>query len=132
MNYFSQYKLINISAIIFVLFYNFSFFKNVLLTYPFEGTNIIYILSTAILLICLIIFLLTLFSSKYTTKPLLILLLTISAFTAYFMDSYNVVIDNSMIRNTLQTNFSESSDLFSFKLVAYIFFLALIPSYLVY
>ena len=74
----------------------------------------------------------TIFSSKYTTKPILILLLTISAFTAYFMDSYNVVIDNSMIRNTLQTNFSESSDLFSFKLVAYIFFLALIPSYFVY
>ena len=132
MKYFSQYKLIIISAIFFALFYNFSFFKNVILTYPFEGINIVYVSSIAILLVSLIVFVFTLFSSKYTTKPLLILLLTISAFTAYFMDSYNVVIDNSMIRNTLQTNFSESSDLFSFKLVAYIFFLALIPSYFVY
>ena len=132
MKYFSQYKLIIISAIFFALFYNFSFFKNVILTYPFEGINIVYISSMAILLVSLIVFVFTLLSSKYTTKPLLILLLTISAFTAYFMDSYNVVIDNSMIRNTLQTNLSESSDLFSFKLVAYIFFLALIPSYFVY
>ena len=132
MKYFSQYKLIIISAIFFAIFYNLSFFKNVVLTYPFEGINIIYISSMAILLVSLIIFLFTLFSSKYTTKPILILLLTISAFTAYFMDSYNVVIDNSMIRNTLQTNLSESSDLFSFKLIAYIFFLALIPSYFVY
>jgi lipid A ethanolaminephosphotransferase len=86
----------------------------------------------AILLVSLIVFLFTLFGSKYTTKPLLISILTISAFTAYFMDSYNVVIDSGMIRNSLQTNLSESSDLFSFKLVAYIFFLAIIPSYFIY
>ena len=132
MNYFSQYKLINISAIFFVLFYNFSFFTNISKTYPFEGMNIIYILSTAILLICLIIFLLTLFSSKYTTKPILIVLFITSSFSAYFMDTYNIVIDDSMIRNSLQTNLSESADLFSFKLVIYLFFLAFIPSYFIY
>ena len=111
MNSFSQYKLIIISAIFFVLFYNYSFFKNVILTYPFEGTNIIYILSIGILLPCLMIFILTLFSSKYTTKPLLTILLIASSFTAYFMDTYNIVIDDSMIRNSLQTNLSESADL---------------------
>ena len=132
MNYFSQYKLINISAIFFVLFYNFSFFTNISKTYPFEGMNIIYILSTAILLICLIIFLITLFSSKYTTKPILIVLFITSSFSAYFMDTYNIVIDDSMIRNSLQTNLSESADLFSFKLVIYLFFLAFIPSYFIY
>ncbi len=132
MNYFSQYKLIVISAISFVLFYNFSFFKNILLVYPFEGINIVYFISTGILLLSLLIFLFTLFSSKYTTKPFLIFLFITSTFMAYFMDSYNVVIDSGMIRNALQTNFNESADLFSFKLVAYVFFLALIPSYFVY
>ena len=86
----------------------------------------------AILLLCLIIFLLTLFSSKYTTKPILIVLLIVSSFTAYFMDTYNVVIDESMIRNSLQTNLSESADLFSFKLIGYILFLAVVPSYFVF
>ena len=74
----------------------------------------------------------TLFASRYTTKPILILTLIVSAFTAYFMDTYHIIIDDSMIRNTLQTNLSESSDLFSFKLVAYIFVLAILPSYFIY
>ncbi len=132
MNYFSQYKLIVISAIFFVVFYNFSFFDNVIKTYPFEGINILYIFSIVVILISLLIFLFTLFSSKYTTKPLLILLFTVSAFTSYFMNTYNVVIDDGMIRNSLQTNLNESLDLFSFKLIGYIFFLAILPSYFVY
>ena len=132
MKKFSQYKLINISAIFFVIFYNFSFFSNTMLTYPFEGTNIFYILSIGILLLFLIIFLLTLFTSKYTTKAILIILFIVSSFSAYFMDTYNIVIDDTMIRNSLQTNIKESVDLFSFKLLAYFFFLALIPSYFIY
>ncbi len=132
MKQFSQYKLIILSAIFFALFYNFSFFRNVIATYTFEGVNIIYTLSTAILLICFTTFLFTLLGSKYTTKPILILTFMVSAFTAYFMDTYHIVIDDSMIRNTLQTNLSESSDLFSFKLVAYVFLLAILPSYFIY
>jgi lipid A ethanolaminephosphotransferase len=128
----SQYKLIIFIAIFFALFYNFSFFKNVLTTYSFEGINIIYIFSIFIFLITSIVLFFTLFASRYTTKPILILTLVVSAFTAYFMDTYHIVIDDSMIRNTLQTNLSESSDLFSFKLVAYIFVLAILPSYFIY
>ena len=128
----SQYKLIIFSSILFVLFYNFSFFKNVIQTYPIESTSIIHLISIFVLLIFLVIFLFTLFSSKYTTKPILILVFLISTFTAYFMDTYHVVIDEEMIRNTLQTNLAESSDLFSLKLIAYILFFAIIPIYMVY
>ena len=132
MKYISQYKLIVIISIFFTLFYNFSFFTNVINTYPLEGLNIVHFLSVVILLISLIIFLFTLFSSKYTTKPLLIIALVVSSFAAYFMDTYHVVIDESMIRNSLQTNLSESSDLFSLKLVLYVFLLGVLPSYFVY
>ena len=128
---FSQYKLIVISAILFTVFYNFSFFKNILTTYSFEGMNILYISSIMILFTSLLIFLFTLLSSKYTTKALLIIVSSISAFTAYFMDTYHVIIDDSMIRNTLQTNLEESADLFSIKLIIYTFFLAILPSYLI-
>lgn len=132
MKHLSQVKLILYSSVIFTLFYNFSFFKNVINTYGFSGLNIIYILSTAVLLVSLIAFIISIFSSKYTTKPILITLFIISAFTAYFMDSYGVVIDTEMIRNSLQTNLNESLDLLSFKLVLYVVFLAILPTYFVY
>jgi lipid A ethanolaminephosphotransferase len=128
----SQYKLILISAIFFAIFYNFSFFKNVIKVYPLEGLNIVHFISISIVLICLIIFLFTLFSSKYTTKPLLIIVIIVSSFTAYFMDTYHIVIDDSMIRNSLQTEFRESSDLFSLQLVLYVALLGLLPSYFIY
>ena len=132
MKQFSQYKLILFSSIFFVLFYNFSFFTNLIKTYGFDGFNTIYILFTTIILISFITLLFTIFSSKYTTKPMLIIIFCISAFAAYFMDTYHIIIDDSMIRNSLQTNLSESSDLFSLKLVLYIFLLGVLPSYFVY
>jgi len=76
--------------------------------------------------------LLTLFSSKISTKFILITLLIISSFTAYFMNSYNVVIDSDMIRNTVQTNIDESMDLFNFKLLIYLLLLGVLPSIFVY
>ncbi|MGD9623523.1 MAG: phosphoethanolamine transferase [Arcobacter sp.] len=132
MRNFSQYKLIFLSTLFFTLFYNFSFFTNVVNTYSFQGFNKIYVLSTAILLISFLTLFFTILSSKYTTKPILLITTVISAFTAYFMDTYHVVIDSEMIRNSLQTNLAESSDLFSFKLVLYVFFLAILPSYFIY
>ena len=128
----SELKIILLSSTFFILFYNFSFFKNVINTYGFNGLNIIYILSTAILLIALITFILTLFSSKYTIKPILYLLFLVSAFTAYFMDTYSVVIDSEMIRNMLQTNLGESLDLFTLKLVLYVLFLGILPIFFIY
>jgi len=97
-----------------------------------EGMNLIYISSIAILLVSFLILLFTLFSSKYTTKPILIITLLVSSFTAYFMDTYHVVIDDSMIRNSMQTNLNESSDLLSLKLIIYIVLLGLLPAYFIY
>ena len=59
-------------------------------------------------------------------------MLLISASTAYFMDSYHVVIDSDMIRNTIQTDIHESTDLLSFKLFGYLLFLGILPAYFVY
>jgi len=48
------------------------------------------------------------------------------------MDSYHIVIDTGMIRNTLQTNMNESLDLLNPMLIGYFFFLGILPSYLLY
>ena len=52
--------------------------------------------------------------------------------TNYFINSYNVVIDQSMIRNMLQTNLHESLDLLSINQVLYFIFLGLIPSVIIW
>jgi len=128
----STNQLIILCSVVFTMFYNFKFFKDMFYTYGFGGLNSIYFLITAILLITLMTFIFSILSSKYTTKPFLIVLFIVSAFTAYFMDSYGVVIDTEMIRNSLQTNLNESKDLFSFKLILYVIFLAILPVYLIY
>jgi len=128
----SQYRLILYTAIFFVIFDNISFFQNVLEVYPLEGMNVVFNISIFLTLIIFIVLLFSLFSSKYTTKPLLIIAVIVSSFTNYFMNTYHVIIDHAMIRNSLQTNLHESLDLFSITLVLYVVFLGLIPSYLIY
>jgi lipid A ethanolaminephosphotransferase len=128
----SQYRLILFVSLLLTLFYNLSFFQNVIQAYPLVGLNIIYVFSVGLALFLFIAFLLTLFASKYTTKPMLILILIVSSFTAYFMDTYHVIIDYSMIQNSVQTNLKESMDLFSLELVFYVLLLGVLPSYYVY
>ncbi len=128
----SQTALIFFISIFFVLFYNYSFFSEVLKVYSFSGLNILNIFSLSLLVTTVIYLSFVIVSSRYTTKPILITTLIISSFTTYFMNSYNIVIDDSMIRNALQTDIKESLDLFSNSLLLYIFFLGIIPSFIVY
>ena len=129
----TQSKLIAVVALGFVVFYNYPLFSHTLQIFPCKKfLDYVRIGSLGIVLWGSIIFLLTLVSSRYTTKPIIILLLMISSFTTYFMNTYDVVIDDSMIRNALQTDIHESLDLLNQKLSLYILFLGVIPSYLVY
>ncbi|WP_297962253.1 DUF1705 domain-containing protein, partial [uncultured Campylobacter sp.] len=116
----SQQKLIFLSSLAFVMFFNFSFFKNIINAYGISGLNFIYLVCDMAALIAFLTLFFTIFSSRYTTKPILMICFFISSFTAYFMDSYNVVIDSEMIRNAAQTNFAESADLFSPRLAIYV------------
>jgi len=125
-------KLILAGAFFLVIFDNYSFFKNLQTVYPLNNENGFFLVSLVIVLFSLIVFLFSLVSSRFIIKPIMILIIIVSAFTNYFMNTYNVVIDSTMIQNTLNTDLHESLDLFSFKLVLYILFLGLIPSYIVY
>ena len=123
--------LIIFSSIFFVLVDNYTFFKNVTEVYPTDN-NLAFVVSLGVVLASVTAIVITLFSSRFTTKPLIILLLLISSMTNYYMNTYNVVIDDSMIRNALQTNIDESLDLLTFKMVVYFVLLGLIPSIVVY
>ncbi|VAW93774.1 Lipid A phosphoethanolamine transferase [hydrothermal vent metagenome] len=128
----SQSALIILTALFLVLFDNVSFFSNVVEIYPLSLSNLAFLVSLFFLLLSFIIFILVIVSYKHTIKPVLITVLLVSSVSSYFMNSYGIIIDEDMIRNTLQTNFSEALDLFNIKLVMYFILFGVIPSYFVY
>lgn len=120
------------SAILLVLFYNVRFFRGVAAVYPPTASNLGFLISLAVGLAAIIVLLLSLLGSRYTTKPLLIMLFILSSVAAYFMDNYQVVIDHTMIKNIIQTDVHEATDLVSPKLLAYLLLLGILPSIFVW
>jgi len=100
--------------------------------YPLESENIGFLISLAIVIFSFIAIILSLISFKYIQKPFIIFIFIISSLSSYFMNTYNIVIDDTMIQNILQTNMSESMDLLSMKQLLYFIILGLIPSYFIY
>ncbi len=126
-------RLILYVSVFLVFFDNVSFFTNVIKTYyPIGVDNILPLFSIVVMLTLFIALLFTLVSSRYTTKPLLIGILLISSLANYFMNTYQVVIDDSMIQNIVETNLDESIELFDVKMLLYLLLLGILPSYLVY
>lgn len=120
-----------LAAFIFTLGYNFAFFQNVVARYPAPG-NLAFYISLAVFLVTSIAFFLGIVLNKYTLKPILIFLFPVAAATSYFMNSYNVIIDSTMIQNSIMTDSREVFDLFSPRLLMYLLFLGAVPAYLVY
>ena len=110
---------------------NFAFFDHVLEVYPL-ATTFPFVVSLFVVLIAINVVLLEVLTWGRGTKPVLIAIVLTSSFVAYFMDSYNAVIDTHMIDNILQTNMNESADLFSVMLVVYSVLLGVLPSWLIY
>jgi lipid A ethanolaminephosphotransferase len=76
--------------------------------------------------------LLSLFAWRYTLKPVLGFALLAAASGAYFMMSYHVVIDSTMMVNAMQTDPREVRDLLSSKLVLALLVMWLLPSLVVW
>ena len=68
-----------------------------------------------------------LFAWRWTLKPVLSLLLLAAAAGAYFMLAYGIVIDSTMLVNVLQTDVRETQDLLSWRLLATLLVLAVLP-----
>jgi lipid A ethanolaminephosphotransferase len=61
--------------------------------------------------------LLLLLLNRWTAKPLLALLIVVTAFAAYYMRRYNVFLDPTMVRNVLRTDVKEASELAAWSLL---------------
>ncbi len=125
-------KLVVMTSIFVLLFGNMTFITNVIEVYPLSFKNGVFLFSLALVFGGVTSLLLALVCFKYTVKPILIAVLLMSSSAAYFMDTYNVVIDEVMINNIINTDTNESKDLFGFYQLLYLLFLGVIPSLYVY
>lgn len=128
----SQIKLILFVTIFLVIFHNLTFLQQVAGTYSDTDAVWIKLLSVSIVHACVVTILLSFIGFSKVLKPLLIMVLLISSFTAYYIDTYRVVIDSVMINNIMDTDTTEVLELFDIRLLAYFLFIGLLPAYLVY
>lgn len=73
-----------------------------------------------------------LLATRHTVKPLLTVLLVVSAAVAYHIDRYAIYFDQAMLRNVLATDWHEASELLGWRLALYLLGLGVLPSLLVW
>ncbi|BDI07270.1 phosphoethanolamine transferase [Sphaerotilus microaerophilus] len=84
-------------------------------------------LALGVLLVALHFLLLALVSNRWTVKPLLAVLTVATAFATFFMKSYSVFLDPSMLRNVLRTDVHEARELFTWTLLPHLLIYAVLP-----
>jgi len=123
-----------VSGLYLAVVQNTTFFKAVFAALNKSGHGNLPFETAIYLSLTLLFFLLLLLlaSIKPLFKPLLMLILVVAAVVRFFMDTYGVVIDASMIQNLMETDFNEATELFNLKLFLHIFFLGVLPAVWVY
>ncbi len=118
-----------LSAALFITaFANLAFFRNLAATYIGAPWAVLHLLSLGVVLLCATVLLLALLSWRPFIKPVLVVVFMISAVAAYFMDTYNVIIDSNMLVNVMATDSAESGDLLTPRFFAYLALLGVVPS----
>ena len=118
-------------SIVNFLFFHFSFFAFVVHNVDCHSLNgmIIFVgLIVIMLLANFFVFYLVLFLFRFGGKVLLALSFILNSIGVYFVNTYHVILDESMIGNVFNTNYAEVIGFFSLKLVWYIILLGIIPS----
>ncbi len=113
------------------LFFHYPFYKFVFNNVDYKSfTGITIILSLIILMLVVnsFAFFLVCFLSRYVGKFLLVVFFILNATAVYFINTYSVIIDETMIGNVLNTDTGEATSFFSFKLILYIILLGVIPA----
>lgn len=129
----SSLHLTMLLSLFFVLLFNKSFFVAAWKTTNIDSVNaILFAASLVPLLWFAMLFFIYLFCLPVIIKPVCVFFLVAGSVSAYFMDTYGVVIDKEMLRNVLETDSRESIALFSAKLAAYVFFIGALPSWMIF
>jgi len=72
------------------------------------------------------------FANRYTVRPLLALLLVVTAAASYYMDRYAIYLDRAMLANVLATNYKEARELVGWGPAIHIFLFGAVPAALLW
>ena len=128
----SEY-LVLLFSIFLVAGYNQSLWQGLLDSHSeFSLHNALFLASCAVFLTAIFNIIFSLLAVKSLLKPILITIVICSALTSYFMDSYGVMIDASMLQNVVETDSSEAFELVSFSFVVHLLLWGLLPALVIY
>lgn len=127
-------SLISFSVIVTILnlvLYDIPFFQ-----FAFENAELellpkTFLMMTIIVVLFVLTFMMTylvMFISRRLGRILIAILQVINALSVYFVITYHVVLDDSMLGNVFNTRYSEASGFFSWWLVGFVLLLGVIPS----
>lgn len=123
-------QLILLTSVVLVAIFNQSFFAQTLSIYSPNRSNLLALATLPVTLGLATCLMFGLVAAGRLTKPVLALALFISALSAYFMDSYGVVINDEMLQNVAQTNAAEAFDLMNPRLLTYLALLGALPAWI--
>ncbi|WP_339507538.1 phosphoethanolamine transferase [Pseudomonas sp. RL_35y_Pfl2_P42] len=112
--------------------FNFVFWQHLVEITAADGNGVAMRVAFGVMILAAFNIVLTFLAFRPLLKPILTLMFLISAGVAYFMSQYGVMIDAGMLRNFAETNATEVRDLLSLKLFAYLLFLGVLPSWLLW
>ena len=116
------------------LFFHIPFFNFVFENINYKSISGVFVITSLVILMIVLnafVFFLFLFLSQRVGKFLLVLFFLMNAIAVYFVTTYGIIVDESMIGNVLNTNYEESSSYFSYKMIFYLIFLGVLPSYFI-
>ena len=116
-----------IVSVFLVLSANLSFWKAVGNDLPFSGSSILIYASLLGTLVGTYALVLNIVTVRFIGKGLVALVLLIAAVSSYFMDTYGVHIDRTMLVNVMLTDRREAADYFTAALFGHLFLFALLP-----
>jgi lipid A ethanolaminephosphotransferase len=122
-----------VAASFFTLFCNTAFFREVIALGALHGARgigtgaslVVMIGALNMLLLCVLL-------NRWTAKPVLTVLLLVTAAASHFMSQYTVYLDADMLRNILHTDGKESGELITLGMLPSLVVLGVLPSLLLW
>lgn len=127
----SEY-LVLLFSVLMMAGYNQSLWSGIIAANPgWTLHTVLFLASCTIFLTAVFNFLFNIFALGRVLKPVLIVIIICSAAASFFMDSYGVHIDSTMMQNVVETDSSEATELLSPNLILHMLLWAVIPAWLI-
>ena len=114
--------------------FNYPFFSYISANTSNELSDLWIVCSVYILMFVLnyLVYYILLYFGRVVGKSIIAIMLVGNAICLYFINSYNALIDMTMMGNVFNSRYSEASSFFSYTMVYYALFLGIIPSILLF